>query len=65
MLKQLVKGMDPDLTKIITAFPRQALHARVIKLSHPQSNELMQWEAPIPEDMTELINTLEIDAKHQ
>ena len=61
--KQLVKGMDPDLARVITAFPRQALHACVIKLAHPQSNELMQWQAPIPEDMAELINALEIDAK--
>jgi len=61
--KQLVKGMDPNLANFITAFPRQALHARAIQLLHPQSNEMMAWQAPIPEDMTELINTLEIDAK--
>lgn len=63
--KQLVKGMDPELARVITAFPRQALHACVIKLAHPQSNELMEWQAPIPEDMAELINALEIDAKQQ
>ncbi len=61
--KQLVKGMDPNLTKVITAFPRQALHARAIQLLHPQSNEIMAWQAPIPRDMTELINTLEINTK--
>ncbi len=61
--KQLVKGMDPNLANYITAFPRQALHARAIQLHHPLSNEMMAWQAPIPEDMAELINTLEIDAK--
>lgn len=62
-MKQLVKGMDPELANIITAFPRQALHARAIKLVHPQSNELMEWKSPIPEDMVALINALESDRK--
>ena len=63
--KQLVKGMDPNLANYITAFPRQALHARAIQLHHPLSKEMMTWKAPIPEDMAELINTLETDAKRQ
>jgi len=63
--KQLVKGMDPNLANYITDFPRQALHARAIQLHHPLSKEMMTWQAPIPEDMAELINTLETDAKRQ
>ena len=63
--KQLVKEMDPNLANYITAFPRQALHARAIQLHHPLSKEMMTWQAPIPEDMAELINTLETDAKRQ
>jgi len=63
--KQLVKGMDPKLANIVTSFPRQALHARAIQLLHPLSNESMAWEAPIPEDMTKLIDSLELDAKQQ
>ncbi len=63
--KQLVKGMDPNLANYITDFPRQAFHARAIQLHHPLSKEMMTWQAPIPEDMAELINTLETDAKRQ
>ncbi len=63
--KQLVKGMGTSLADIITSFPRQALHAHVIQLRHPQSDRLMNWEAPIPEDMIELIDVLELDAKQQ
>lgn len=63
--KQLVKGMDSNLANIVTAFPRQALHARAIQLLHPHSDELMTWEAPIPEDITELIDSLELDAIQQ
>jgi 23S rRNA pseudouridine1911/1915/1917 synthase len=61
--KQLVKGMDSNLANIVTSFPRQALHASAIQLMHPQNDEMMAWEAPIPEDMTQLIDSLEIDAK--
>ncbi|RKZ49179.1 MAG: hypothetical protein DRQ58_02650, partial [Gammaproteobacteria bacterium] len=63
--KQLVKGMDPKLASIVTSFPRQALHARAIQLLHPQNDESMTWKAPVPEDMTELIDALELDAKQQ
>ncbi len=63
--KQLVKGMDSNLANIVTSFPRQALHACAIQLLHPHSDELMNWEAPIPEDMTELIDSLELDANQQ
>lgn len=63
--KQLVKGMDPKLARIVTSFPRQALHARAIQLLHPQNDESMSWKAPIPEDMTRLIDSLELDAKQQ
>ena len=61
--KQLIKGMDSNLAKIITSFPRQALHARAIQLEHPVNSKMMSWEAPIPEDMVKLIDSLEIDAK--
>lgn len=61
--KQLVKGMNSSLAKIITSFPRQALHARAIQLAHPKNDEMMTWKAPIPEDITKLIGSLEIDAE--
>ena len=63
--RQLVKGMDSNLANIITTFPRQALHARAIQLTHPHSDEMMTWKAPAPEDMTKLIGSLELDAKQQ
>lgn len=35
--------------------PRQALHARTLGFRHPRTGEEMNFESPIPEDMTELI----------
>jgi hypothetical protein len=39
-------------------FHRQALHAQRLGLVHPDSGKPVQWEAPIPEDMRELIERL-------
>lgn len=35
--------------------PRQALHARTLGFVHPRTGKQMDFECPIPEDMTELI----------
>ena len=47
-----------NLAKALADFPRQALHAHRLSLSHPASGELLSFEAPIPEDMGALIQTL-------
>lgn len=39
-------------------FPRQALHAVSLGLSHPRSGEKLAWEAPPPEDFQVLISSL-------
>ena len=36
--------------------PRQALHARTLGFRHPRTGEQMDFECPVPEDMTELID---------
>lgn len=35
--------------------PRQALHARTLGFRHPRTGEQMDFECPIPEDMTNLL----------
>jgi len=39
-------------------FPRQALHAVQLSLVHPVTREEMTWTAPLPEDMTTLLEHL-------
>jgi 23S rRNA pseudouridine1911/1915/1917 synthase len=39
-------------------FHRQALHAETLALSHPLSGRLMEWHAPMPQDMRDLIDGL-------
>jgi 23S rRNA pseudouridine1911/1915/1917 synthase len=42
----------------IPAFPRQALHAARLGLVHPRSHAPCEWEAPMPPDLAQLIDTL-------
>jgi len=43
---------------IVSRFPRQALHAYLLVFEHPRTGEVMEFEAPMPEDMQELIEAL-------
>ena len=36
------------------SFKRQALHAKRLSLTHPNTGELMNWESPIPDDIRTL-----------
>ena len=45
---------DP-LGSMVSGFPRQALHARLLAFRHPTSGELMEFEGPMPEDMEKLL----------
>jgi len=45
----------PQLREILAAFPRQALHAARLGLEHPETGEWMEWQAPLPEDMAQLL----------
>jgi len=39
-------------------FPRQALHAEKLTLLHPMTEEVMEFSAPMPQDMLELIASM-------
>lgn len=43
---------------VLTAFPRQALHAARLGFEHPVTGERKVFEAPLPEDMTGLVEGL-------
>ncbi|TAK77505.1 MAG: 23S rRNA pseudouridine(1911/1915/1917) synthase RluD [Gammaproteobacteria bacterium] len=60
---QLTKGMTPELIQLLRQFKRQALHAYALGLTHPVTGEWMRWEAPLPEDIMQLIHALKGDMK--
>ncbi|MEO8331593.1 MAG: 23S rRNA pseudouridine(1911/1915/1917) synthase RluD [Gallionella sp.] len=48
----------PQLRELLSGFPRQALHATRLALEHPVSGEVMEWQVPLPEDMTRLLQQI-------
>lgn len=55
------KGATPEFLDVLRNFKRQALHAAMLRLHHPITNELMEWHAPLPDDFVELIHALKAD----
>ena len=47
----------PDILKL---FPRQALHAATLGFIHPRTGKYMEWSAPLPKDMTLLIQASDV-----
>jgi 23S rRNA pseudouridine1911/1915/1917 synthase len=58
---QIPGGANEGLKAIMRGFRRQALHAKRLGLVHPATGRPMQWEAPLPEDMAELLEALRAD----
>ena len=50
-----------SLAADLRAMKRQALHAAHLSLAHPTTGNELSWDAPIPEDMTQLLAALERD----
>lgn len=55
-------GISEELRSALQTFPRQALHATKLGLVHPVTDEYVEWEVPIPEDMAELLCLLANEA---
>lgn len=57
---RLPKGCSEDLKNLLQNFKRQALHAKQLQLTHPETGEIVSWEAPLPEDMQQLLAALRL-----
>ncbi len=57
-------GASEQLREKLRHFHRQALHAKRLGLTHPVSGEWIEWEAPLPDDMQQLLEVLREDLKH-
>jgi 23S rRNA pseudouridine1911/1915/1917 synthase len=56
---KIKRGVPVELVEAIRSFPRQALHAHKLKLTHPGSGIEVKYQAPLPEDLDQLLATLE------
>lgn len=51
-------NLPPPVALLIKKAPRQCLHAAYLGLRHPVTGELMEFSAPPPADMSEIIEAL-------
>jgi 23S rRNA pseudouridine1911/1915/1917 synthase len=61
--RRIPAGGSAELNSALQGFKRQALHAARLQLEHPVSGRSVEWEAPLPEDMTQLVAVLEQDSR--
>ena len=54
---------DDEFVEALKSFKRQALHARHLGLIHPATNEFIEWEVEVPQDMITLQDVLRADFK--
>src|SRR5262249_41141804 len=52
------KKLDEEIRNELLGFDRQALHAIRMGFIHPKNGKEMEFEAPLPDDMRELIAAL-------
>ena len=52
------KKASEELKEALLDSKRQALHSKKLTLTHPISGESMSWKAPLPDDMTALLEVL-------
>ncbi len=50
--------ITPALRDTLDGFKRQALHASLLGLNHPETGEYIEWRAPMPQDMAKLLDDL-------
>lgn len=60
---KIMKGASVELTEALKNYRHQALHAAHIEFMHPIKGEMMSFDAPLPDDFTNLINLLREDEK--
>ncbi len=48
--------LPEQLKDAVAAFPRQALHARLLAFRHPATHMMMRFEAPLPADMAAIVS---------
>ena len=58
--------LESDQLKLaLRRFPRQALHAARLSLTHPISGEPLEVTSELPQDMQELLASLERDSERE
>ncbi len=59
---QIPASCNTHFAELLRLFKRQALHACRLGFLHPNTDEFMAWEAPLPADMEQLVAAAREDA---
>jgi len=59
----LPRGAAPEVVAALRGFRRQALHAARLEFAHPVTGKPVAAEAPLPQDLVDLIRVLATDAR--
>jgi 23S rRNA pseudouridine1911/1915/1917 synthase len=59
--KRSPKGASPELREGLEKLQRQALHAARLELTHPKTGKRVAFDAPLPDDMQQLLAMLARD----
>ncbi len=57
------RRLDNDSKHVLRLTSRQMLHARRICFTHPETNQAVTFEAPLPDDMRDLLTVLRASAE--
>lgn len=60
---RLPKGATERCIEVLKQFRRQALHAAQLSLFHPETEEWMTFQAPLPQDMVNLVDVIRQDTQ--
>ncbi len=52
------KKTTTEVMHVLTTFPRQALHAWQLALAHPENEQMVHWQAELPDDLSQLLSQL-------
>ncbi len=58
VMRQDIPQWKSKIEHLLAELPRQALHARTLRLHHPTTGELMEWTAPLAEDMQRILKAM-------
>ena len=54
-------GASDELQMVLRGYNRQALHASSLEFAHPETDDTVSAEAPLPKDFEELLAALRED----
>ena len=58
---KVLEGTEAPVEEVLSLIDRQALHAHRLTIRHPRTGRVMEFVAPVPEDMERLISFLRKD----